>query len=306
MGATVFVMDISPLMQEDVLQLHMEAALPRRREKALHMRQREDRARCIGAGILLARAYDYYCRENRESAEADSLVVFADERNCDAGGPSVTSATATDFNHFIPVAEDLPQEKTAEKAWMASQYGEMAHVIPCDLAHASEKELLEALPKVLYTEKGKPYFAQGPCFNLSHAGHMTVCAMAPYPIGIDVEKVRPCREAVMKRCFREKEILRVRAAEDDLEADRTFSQIWTHKEALAKLTGNGIADIFQMGKDGAGEVTEQADISFYSMWLGAEYVLTVAKGLPSAKCHRQSPGQSGQNSRPKSGYPCHC
>lgn len=192
MGVELYVLDITELMDEAVLSRHMEMAAGERREKAVRLKSAADRARCIGAGILLARAYRHYQTLRGETA-AD-------------GGDGALSALDAD-----------------------------------------ERELIAALPPLSTDERGKPRFAGAcePHFNLSHAGSRVVCAMAPHEVGIDVERIRPCKDAVMKRCFTSEERKAVREAGGD--ADNVFTALWTRKEALAKLSGEGLAQIWDGG-----------------------------------------------------------
>lgn len=295
MSVTIFVLDIKTLMSEDVLKEHMAAAQPGRRKKALHMRRIADQARCIGAGILLAQAYAYYQKENRESAEADSLIVFADTAKSIAsceGNVAGSVATGRSIAQDKEIYFQLEAEGHTGETSIVS-----CRKIDCDLGTVFERSLFDRLPDVLAGHKEKPYFEDGPCFNLSHAGNLVACVMAPYPVGIDVEKTRSCKASVMKRCFSEEELARVHAAGSSIAADKMFTAIWTQKEALSKCTGNGLADIFDMRQ------WERPDLAFRTIRLCEEYVLTAAWDLPSEGYRRRLPGRCGQNSRPESGYP---
>ena len=85
-------------------------------------------------------------------------------------------------------------------------------------------------------ENGKPY-AEGGCFSISHSGERVVCAVSERAVGVDVEKIRPTPARVAERYFSdgEKQLL-----QQDSDA---FWRIWTGKEALCKLTGEGLAGI---------------------------------------------------------------
>lgn len=196
MGVELYMLDITELMDEAVLSRHMEMAAGERREKAARLKSAADRARCIGAGILLARAYRHY--------------------------QTLRGETAADG-------------------------GDGAHDSALWALDADERELIAALPALGTDERGKPRFAGAcePHFNLSHAGSRVVCAMASYEVGIDVERIRPCKDAVMKRCFTSEERKAVREAGGD--ADNVFTALWTRKEALAKLSGEGLAQIWDGG-----------------------------------------------------------
>ena len=88
-------------------------------------------------------------------------------------------------------------------------------------------------------ENGKPYFAEGNIFfNISHCSGMAVCAASlNCDVGVDVEQVRECRETTARRVMSDKEYEQFLSAED---RDRVFFQMWTYKESVLKLTGEGI------------------------------------------------------------------
>lgn len=99
--------------------------------------------------------------------------------------------------------------------------------------------------EVRYTagKRGKPRLS-GPgqrriSFNTSSSQDLAVVAVAGFPVGVDVEAVRPFNSAreVADREFTAEE--RERVGEDpDL---RAFFEIWTRKEALVKAEGLGLA-----------------------------------------------------------------
>ncbi len=91
---------------------------------------------------------------------------------------------------------------------------------------------------------GKPRLdaAEGLCFNLSHSGTILVVAVtAGTEIGVDVEFVRPMRRDVQlaRRWFSEADAASLAAAPSALRAQR-FMELWTRREAIAKLSGAGL------------------------------------------------------------------
>ena len=97
----------------------------------------------------------------------------------------------------------------------------------------------------------KPRFwPEPPCFSISHSGDYWACAVAPFPVGIDLQRRQPCRrERIARRFFHPDEAawLAGRPEED-------FFLIWTAKESYVKWTGEGITDRFSgfsvVGADG--------------------------------------------------------
>lgn len=93
------------------------------------------------------------------------------------------------------------------------------------------------------TDRGKPYFTEGPFFSVSHTGQLWVCSMGSVQVGIDVQKMgrRLYWEKIANRYYTEDE--RAHIEEHGIES---FFQIWTRKEAYAKYTGRGIDKEFKI------------------------------------------------------------
>jgi 4'-phosphopantetheinyl transferase len=88
---------------------------------------------------------------------------------------------------------------------------------------------------------GKPSIIGHPelHFSISHCKEAAVCVLSRRPIGIDVESIGRYREAVARYSMSSAEMLRIeQAANSELE----FVRLWTMKESLLKLTGEGIND----------------------------------------------------------------
>lgn len=94
-----------------------------------------------------------------------------------------------------------------------------------------------------YGSAGKPALLNDPSvhFNLAHSADLAVCAIAEYPVGVDVERRRPMKNAhgLAKRWFHPAEQRRIAAASDPLDA---FFRTWTSKEAALKLVGVGVGE----------------------------------------------------------------
>lgn len=106
------------------------------------------------------------------------------------------------------------------------------HLARTALAKQSGKMPCEIV--IRRTEKGKPYAAEG-FFSISHSGDQVVCALSGKNVGVDIEKIRTAPHRVVKRYFTDGE---QRLYENDPEQ---FWHIWTGKEALCKLSGEGLA-----------------------------------------------------------------
>lgn len=86
---------------------------------------------------------------------------------------------------------------------------------------------------------GKPE-VEGICFNLSHSGHIVICATAEKEVGCDVEEIVKAPEAVAEHFFHPSESAYVNACMGE-ERDRRFFRVWTMKESYIKMTGEGMS-----------------------------------------------------------------
>jgi len=101
-------------------------------------------------------------------------------------------------------------------------------------------EIIGRPVEFVFSQHGKPALAGGEVeFNLSHSHELAVIAIADTPVGIDVEQVRPMRDAlaIAKRFFAPDEIEVLERADD---RDRAFFRCWTAKEAYLKARAEGI------------------------------------------------------------------
>ena len=102
-----------------------------------------------------------------------------------------------------------------------------------------ERFALERLPAVARTAEGKPWFPQYPQlhFNLSHSRGLALCGAGGYPLGVDVERVRPRRAGLARYVLSEKEFAWFQDRGGDWGSLYT---LWTLKEAKVKCLGTGL------------------------------------------------------------------
>ena len=95
------------------------------------------------------------------------------------------------------------------------------------------------MPEIGITERGKPYFQEGPWhFSISHTKHRVFCALSPRPIGIDAEELdRQINLKLAEKILSPKERQQYDQARDKRLALLTF---WVLKEAGGKCTGKGL------------------------------------------------------------------
>lgn len=101
---------------------------------------------------------------------------------------------------------------------------------------------IETMPHFVFGPNGKPYLEEHPHinFNLSHCRSGVLCAIGgDTPVGCDIETIPDTVESdVMRLCLSSDEQAFVEQSADPCVE---FTKLWTRKEALLKLTGDGIA-----------------------------------------------------------------
>lgn len=90
-----------------------------------------------------------------------------------------------------------------------------------------------------YSEKGKPSIIGHPDlhFNFSHSGNIALCALSNQPVGADVEALRKITPSLFRFTMNDIEQTQINTS---FNPTMQFLFFWTRKEALLKLTGDGI------------------------------------------------------------------
>lgn len=91
---------------------------------------------------------------------------------------------------------------------------------------------------------GKPYLCDIPDihFGISHTETCVVCAVSPIPVGIDAQSGGGFHDRIITRLFSDRE--RGYVLEGGAVSEDKFLRIWTMKESLVKLTGEGLSGNF--------------------------------------------------------------
>lgn len=86
---------------------------------------------------------------------------------------------------------------------------------------------------------GKPFLVGHEQFhyNVSHSGHMAVCAYGDEPVGVDIQEKRPHDMRVARRHFTSEEVSLLESTEKDGTQQDLFFEMWVKKEAYAKYLG---------------------------------------------------------------------
>lgn len=98
---------------------------------------------------------------------------------------------------------------------------------------------IQTPPEFDYTAEGKPFILGRPDihFSFSHSGNVALCALSDQPVGADVEVPRKITPSLVSYTMNDREQEQINASADPA---LRFLYFWTRKEALLKLTGEGI------------------------------------------------------------------
>lgn len=107
------------------------------------------------------------------------------------------------------------------------------------LAELYRRETGEALPPIVISPRGKPFFADSPWhFSISHTRKHAFCVLDRENIAVDAEELdRRVELRLAERILSPREKEQFEAAADKTRSLLTF---WVLKEAAAKLSGEGL------------------------------------------------------------------
>ena len=157
-----------------------------------------------------------------------------------------------DMEAAMPFLSEQRREKIALLASADDRRGSAAAYML--LREALDKEYgISDAPVFGYGDYGKPFLlgAEGVHFSMSHCGRAVVCAVADFPLGVDVESLRPYNGRLARYTMNDDELMRI---ESSPLPDVEFVRLWTMKEAVAKLSGRGINNLKNLLTGFAGSV----------------------------------------------------
>ena len=149
----------------------------------------------------------------------------------------MTQVCEAEVQRMLPLVDE--QRRTE-----ALRYKHLFGQFVCLKSWLMLKELLKPLDindlKMDFNEHGKPFLVHNPevHFNLSHCREAAICIIADHPVGIDIESIREFKPTLVDYTMNEEEVFRIYQAE---RSDIEFIKLWTQKEAVLKLSGEGIS-----------------------------------------------------------------
>jgi 4'-phosphopantetheinyl transferase len=107
--------------------------------------------------------------------------------------------------------------------------------------YLSAKKSGVTLDRLDKDDRGAPLPFEGTHWSVSHKETFVAGVAAPAPIGIDVERIRPCDSALFRKTGTGEEW----ALGDGPPDDHLFFRYWTAKEAVLKTSGAGFREFSQ-------------------------------------------------------------
>ena len=135
---------------------------------------------------------------------------------------------ANTYHHFL--MKNLSDEQKEKAVRFKNEKDQMRCLLSSYVIGQLSKEELKR------NEIGKPYYPNGPHFNISHSGQYIVMAIADSEVGVDVEEDIEKNMDILLKIFNEAEAKMIKEHAD-------FYYLWCAKESLIKCMGSSISKI---------------------------------------------------------------
>lgn len=97
------------------------------------------------------------------------------------------------------------------------------------IAHLEIREFIKG-------ENGKPIPSGGVFWSISHKENAVAGVVSRFPVGIDIEKIKPVSDKLVKRVVKAEESILFK----NYDSHMVFFKVFTAKEAVVKNTGVGL------------------------------------------------------------------
>lgn len=183
-----------------------------------------------------------------------------------------------DFIHYreCPPAEKYHTEHQLGLLLLSSSLHEYFNI------SIDANDLSEHINKNNY---GKPYLKDYPHihFNISHCDGLVACATDTSPIGIDIEKLHPFKDSILRKVLTEEEKNYLNCFRNDPRAyTECFYRFWTLKESRIKQSGMGLSmpltDFYfrlDLSTEHPNIFCSEEGLYFYQQTIHKEYILSV-------------------------------
>jgi len=155
--------------------------------------------------------------------------------------------TSEEFNTILSQIPEWRREIVLRyKHEQGRKESALSYVLLCELL--KENYGVNEMPVFVYGEHGKPRLEghENIHFNMSHCKEAVACVVSDEDVGVDIEclgrlydRNGNLRDSLARYTLSDEEYNTVMNSDDP---DAEFSMLWTKKEALLKLTGEGITN----------------------------------------------------------------
>lgn len=131
---------------------------------------------------------------------------------------------------------------------------------------------------LVYPERGKPHWREGPAFSIAHAGGVVACALASAPrrLGLDIEPTSRVTTRILRRIASPEELTQCQAL------GVSPAELWTSKEAVVKATGDGVFRLADVRVEAGRAHLDGLTFHLQQPALLTGFACTVASDLPLA------------------------
>ena len=138
--------------------------------------------------------------------------------------------TDIEKKHFRFILENVSAGQKEKALRYANEIDQIRSLLSSYLKNQLSRE------ELLKNENGKPYFANGPYFNVSHSGRYVLMAVSTAEIGVDIEEIKLKDMSALVRIFNEAEAKMIKEHSD-------FYYLWCAKESLIKCMGLSVGKV---------------------------------------------------------------
>ena len=135
---------------------------------------------------------------------------------------------ANTYHNFL--MKSLTEEQKQRALRFKNEKDQMRCLLSSYLMSQLSKEELQR------NETGKPFYPNGPFFNISHSGKYVIMAIANQEVGVDIEEDIEKNMDILLKIFNEAESKMIKEHAD-------FYYLWCAKESLIKCMGSSISKI---------------------------------------------------------------
>ena len=185
----------------------------------------------------------------------------------------------TDYNKITSEIEQvlldkLPPRRKEKAIRFTVQNGRISCIVSYLLFLYGYRNLyhMDDTPDFAGEKFEKPYLAEHPeiHFNLSHCNNGCACIMDNCEVGIDLQEIRKVSLKTFEKICSVDEISEIQNSDNP---ENEFCRIWSYKEAVSKLTGDGIfRDVSNISSDGIALHTEYLEPDMYMSYATYENV----------------------------------